>query len=538
VYLGVQRDGVGGADGLSLARDVAVSPDGAHVYVAGREDNEIGVFARNSATGALTFIEAENGGSISAMGAPIDVAVSPDGLHVYLATLADAVVVFSRNTGTGALTFVEAHDGGTIPGLDGANAVTVSPDGAHVYVASFVADAVVAFSRNGTTGALTYVETEQDGVGGVDGLDDAESVAVSPDGSHVYVGGVLDDAIAIFSRNGGTGALSFVGIVQDGVGGADGLSGVIGIALSPDGSHLYASGGGEAKVAVFSRNAGTGALSFVETETALNFPHRIAVSPDGAHVYVAHDITGNGFSVFTRNATTGELTLEEQFVDGVGGVDGLDGAFGVAVTPDNKHVYVTAGEDTLATFRKIDLTCSPSAQGGCFEPAVPGKAKLMLKDNALDAGDKLAWKWLHGAALTVGDFGDPVTTLNDYALCLYSSAGGAFLETELLAPAGGGCKKPSDGGALPCWQALPGMGFKYVRPDRHPDGVKPVKLLAGAVGASRVLVKAKGASVPLPGLPLPLPVTVQLQNADGACWTATYSTAAVNDGVTFRAVAD
>jgi hypothetical protein len=42
----------------------------------------------------------------------------------------------------------------------------------------------------------------------------------------------------------------------------------------------------------------------------------------------------------------------------------------------------------------------------------------------------------------------------------------------------------------------------------------------------------------MPGLPLPLPVTVQLQNADGTCWTATYSTAAVNDGVTFRAVAD
>ncbi len=35
-----------------------------------------------------------------------------------------------------------------------------------------------------------------------------------------------------------------------------------------------------------------------------------------------------------------------------------------------------------------------------------------------------------------------------------------------------------------------------------------------------------------------LPVTVQLQNADGACWTATYSTAQVNDGTTFRAVAE
>ena len=40
-----------------------------------------------------------------------------------------------------------------------------------------------------------------DGVGGVDGLWGAHSVTVSPDGSHLYAAGQLDNAVAVFSRN-------------------------------------------------------------------------------------------------------------------------------------------------------------------------------------------------------------------------------------------------------------------------------------------------------------------------------------------------
>ena len=54
-----QFDGVGGVDGLSGAQSVAVSPDGGHVYVAGSYGTtRLAVFARDVATGALTFVEA------------------------------------------------------------------------------------------------------------------------------------------------------------------------------------------------------------------------------------------------------------------------------------------------------------------------------------------------------------------------------------------------------------------------------------------------------------------------------------------------
>ena len=115
-----------------------------------------------------------------------------------LAMLMTATLVFA---GAGHLTFVEfQQDGvGDVDGLEDAWAVAVSPDGSHLYVASFGDYAVGVFSRNSTTGALTFVEVQKDGVGGVDGLFGATAVTVSPDESHLYAAGQADDAVAVFS---------------------------------------------------------------------------------------------------------------------------------------------------------------------------------------------------------------------------------------------------------------------------------------------------------------------------------------------------
>jgi len=152
--------------------------------------------------------------------------------------------VFSRNSSTGALTYVEVKkDGvGGVDGLNGAKSVTVSPDNKHVYTAAENDDAVAVFSRNSSTGALTYVEVKKDGVGGVDGLDSAQSVTVSPDGNHVYVAAKYDDAVTVFSRNSSTGALTYVemevDVSKDAVGGVEGLNGAQSVTVSPDGNHV------------------------------------------------------------------------------------------------------------------------------------------------------------------------------------------------------------------------------------------------------------------------------------------------------------
>ena len=96
---------------------------------------------------------------------------------------------------------MEVHKDGVngVDGLNGAYWVTVSPDGSHLYIAGLNDDAVAVFSRNSETGRLTFMERQKDGVDGVDGLDGSSSVTVSPDETHLYAAGSSDDAVAVFS---------------------------------------------------------------------------------------------------------------------------------------------------------------------------------------------------------------------------------------------------------------------------------------------------------------------------------------------------
>ena len=150
--------------------------------------------------------------------------------------------------------FVEMQKHGVngVSGLAGAQGVAVSPDGSHVYVASEYVNSIGVFSRDSSTGALTYVEAQQDGVGGVDGLAGAKGVTVSPDGSHVYVASSRDNAIAVFSRDSSTGTLTFVEMYQDGVDGVDGIRNVSSVTVSPNSSHVYAVSRDNYSIAVFS----------------------------------------------------------------------------------------------------------------------------------------------------------------------------------------------------------------------------------------------------------------------------------------------
>jgi 6-phosphogluconolactonase (cycloisomerase 2 family) len=350
-------DGVNGVDGLSGTFYVTVSPDGTHVYASGGNESALAAFSRDGATGELTFIEAQVNGQdgVGGLAGGFYVAMSPEGTHVYVAGQTDhALSVFSRDGATGALTFVETKIDGQdgVDGLAGAIGVTVSPDGAHVYAAGIIDNALSVFSRDGATGALTFVEAHFDDLAGVNGLLQASSVTVSPDGAHVYATGFGDHSFAVFSRDGATGALTFVEAKIDGQDGVDGLEGACSAAMSPDGAHVYAVGNFEHALAVFSRDGSSGALTFVEVVRdgvngvdGIEFAFTATVSPDGAHVFAAGS-TDNAIAVFSRNIESGALTFVEKVQNGVNGVEGLSGALSVTLSPDGAHVYATSNSDS------------------------------------------------------------------------------------------------------------------------------------------------------------------------------------------------
>ncbi len=354
-FVEAEWDGVGGVDGIGAAFSVAVSPDGAHVYVAAYGDSSLAVFTRDPVTGRLTFVEAQwdDAGGVDGLAGAYSVVVSPDGAHVYAAGLIDnAVAVFARDPASGALTFVEVvRDGvGGVDGLLGASAVVVSPDGDHVYATGFWDNSVAAFARQ-PTGALTFVEVERDGVGGVEGLANATGVAVSPDGAHLYVAGEGDHAVAVFARQAASGALDFVEAEVDGTGGVTALAGASAVAVSPEGATVYATGAYDSGLVAFIRDPISGALSLLEEYLngqggvdGMNGPRGLAVSPDWQHVYVAA-YGGDAVVSFARQPLGGALTFLE-FRDNRWGVVGLQGARSVASSPDGRNLYVAGADDS------------------------------------------------------------------------------------------------------------------------------------------------------------------------------------------------
>ncbi len=220
--------------------------------------------------------------------------------------------------------------------------------------------------RHPTSGRLTFVEVErddQDG-GNADGLFACRDVEVSADGRHVYTAALADNKIGLFQRNPSTGALTFVSVVADDVGGVTGLGGVRDVTISHDGRHLYSAAYADDALNTFSRDATTGALTFENSKfdgvggvSGLDSLDAVKVSPDGKHVYTVAgkslpNLTqgSDALSVFRRDTdpispTFGELEYIESYFDGVAGVDGLFQVTDLEISPDGKHVYTVAEAD-------------------------------------------------------------------------------------------------------------------------------------------------------------------------------------------------
>ena len=200
------------------------------------------------------------------------------------------------------------------------------------------------------------------------GLDDPAGVVVSPDGRSVYATATTSHAIVRFVRDTATGALTPAGCIQhplfNGCGAgntAPGLGGAGVLVVSPDGGSVYVVGSQSNAIVRFDRDTTTGALTPTgciektggsecpagNTTPGLDGVSVVAVSPDGRSVYATAGIS-SAIVRFVRDITTGALT-PAGCIQNTGGTacgdgnttPGLAGALGVAVSPDGRSVYVT-----------------------------------------------------------------------------------------------------------------------------------------------------------------------------------------------------
>jgi 6-phosphogluconolactonase (cycloisomerase 2 family) len=164
-------------------------------------------------------------------------------------------------------------------------AAAISPDGRWLYLVSgsFHGSVIARFAREPLTGALAYVDCltgdTEPGPTGVlacaripsathggygSGLNEPSGIAIGPNGRHVYVTADLDESLTTFARDPANGALSFAGCLSSNdratacrqvPAGRRVLAGLGSPLLSPDGKYLYAAASRAATIDSFAIDA-------------------------------------------------------------------------------------------------------------------------------------------------------------------------------------------------------------------------------------------------------------------------------------------
>ena len=224
-YLGVLRSGMAGISGLAGVTDLIASSDGHHVYAASPVDNAVAVFRRDPGNGRLSQIDLEQNGLLGVTGisGARALALSVDGAHLYVAGgFSNSVAIFHRQNDPaspdfGKLQFLTSVQAGVgaFSGFEAPLALLPSPDGKQLYVLGGAADTLVVFARqdnpgSGNFGLLTQIQSHHNASAGVLGMDDVRSLALDVSGAHLYVLGAEAGSLVHFSRNTADGKLAFI----------------------------------------------------------------------------------------------------------------------------------------------------------------------------------------------------------------------------------------------------------------------------------------------------------------------------------------
>lgn len=221
--------GMPGTPVIGHVSGVAISPDGAQLYISQMGDNAVIAFARDATTGALTYRQAlfEGPSDLPHLGYPTDLVMSKDGRFLYVAGN-EYVSEFSRDPATGTLTAADA-----IKTRWSAGRLALAPDGKRVYAGS---TGYESYDRDPATGALTPLDQLTSFVGHNDGWPGGP-IWVSPDSASVFSVQALDWRFqqATATASGATPAHTY----EQGGDGIDQLLHVSGAVWSDDGRFLY-----------------------------------------------------------------------------------------------------------------------------------------------------------------------------------------------------------------------------------------------------------------------------------------------------------
>ncbi|HJX07743.1 MAG TPA: PQQ-binding-like beta-propeller repeat protein [Actinomycetota bacterium] len=343
------------------AAGIAASPDGSLVFVAARTSAAVTridyiTLAYDAATGVRVWKRRYSSSTLLTIDAPAAIGVSPDGSTVFVTGAGDGgpaltdyvTVAYDAATGQHRWTATYSRQS-----RDNARTLSVSPDGAMVFVSGF------SVSNNGLDIVTVAYDAEigrqvwtarYDGPTSRD--DQPNAMAVSPDGTSVYVTGFSNggprrrgsrDFVTLAYRT-STGALRWAHRYN---GPGDWNDNAKAITVSADASRLFVTGyrtGHHARdmetIAYSSKGARLWMRAFTTPGNTDDQPTAIGISPDGTQVYVTGFRRPTAFdrdyATLAYRASTGEH-LWQAFYD----AGSYDTSQALGVDPDGSSVFVS-----------------------------------------------------------------------------------------------------------------------------------------------------------------------------------------------------
>jgi DNA-binding beta-propeller fold protein YncE len=330
--------------GLSSAFALAVSPDGSKVFVTGQSQGvdsraDFGTVAYDAATGTKLW-ESRYNGPGNSYDYPAGLGVSPDGSKVFVTGQSDGTgsadyATVAYDSTTGSQQWVSRYDNGS---NDGALALGLSADGAKVFVTgtSLGSSADIAtVAYNAGTGSQLWVN-RYNSPGDHDDFGQ-RTIAVGQD--RVFVTALTSNGPVTVAIDAASGAQLWVS--------GSGPPNARALAVSPDGSKLFATGWNDLDFVTVALDAATGAQLWASTyngpENAQDEANALAVSADGKSLIVTgHSTDYSTFDNFATIAYSG-ATGTKLWARRYRGVfeSGGGGGHGVAVNNDGSKVFVT-----------------------------------------------------------------------------------------------------------------------------------------------------------------------------------------------------
>ena len=259
--------------------------------------------------------------------------------------LGSAVVASAATPGTKL--WAKRYDG-PANGSDWAESLAVSPDGTKVFVTGRSAGSTsydyATLAYDASTGAKLWTKRYD----GDKRSDYAHSLAVSPDGTKVFVTGESSKDYATLAYRASTG-VELWAKRYDGPGNY--YDDAYSLAVSPDGTKVFVTGTSWGSTspdyATLAYRASTGAKLWTRRydgggEKRSDYAESLAVSPDGTKVFVtglSWGSTGPDYATLAYDVSTGAKLWTKRYDDYPGNY--YEAAYSLAVSPDGTKVFVT-----------------------------------------------------------------------------------------------------------------------------------------------------------------------------------------------------